>query len=33
MWALNTEIEEAVLTLSDKLFYKEITDGTNDEYK
>ena len=32
MWALNTEIEE-VLTLSGKLFHKEIMDGTNDEYK
>ena len=35
MWymrALSTEIEE-VLTLSGKLFRKEITDGTNDDYK
>ena len=32
MRALSTEIEE-VLTLSGKLFRKEITDGTNDDYK
>ena len=32
MGALNTKIEE-VLTLSGKLFHKEIMDGTNDEYK